>query len=382
MSNPQVILGGCIVSHYRIKNMRVRIVCYEDVNAWILGKFALRMQENLIKLGISVDIAKVPDPNADINHHIIYYTYNGKKNSIDTLMVTHIDNIEKLELLKEKSKNASLCICMSSATMNWLSQMGIDKNKLCYVNPAHDQLVKIKKYIIGITSRVQIDGRKRESFIDSLAKDIDPKYFAFKIMGDSWDSQVSNLRKKGFEVDYIDHFEKVDYYKLINSLDYYLYMGMDEGQMGFIDAAAAGVKTIVTSQGYHLDAEGAISHPFVSYNELREIFLKLQNDRYQLVNSVSNWTWYDYTIKHVELWEYLLKIKPKQSLYKDGLNSLLELSTKEINIDNKFINKEVFGLQKSKLIQKFYMIKYNLKKTGFKYIFIKIIQKLNLYNKK
>lgn len=358
--------------------MKVRIVCHEDVNAWILGKFALRMQENLIKLGIYADIAKVPDPNADINHHIIYYTYNGKKNSIDTLMVTHIDNIEKLELLKKFSLEASLCICMSSSTMNWLSQMGIDRNKLCYVNPAHDQLVKIKKYVIGITSRVQVDGRKRESFVDHLSKDIDPKYFAFKIMGDSWDTQVSNLRKRGFEVDYIDHFIKDDYYKLINSLDYYLYMGMDEGQMGFIDAAAAGVNTIVTPQGYHLDAEGAISHPFISYDELREIFLKLQGDRNQLVNSVSTWTWYDYTLKHVELWNFLLNKKTDKSQYKDGLNSLLEMSAKYVNTDNNYIHKEVRRLQKSKLIQQLYVLKNKFQNNTFKSIVKKIPQKFSL----
>jgi hypothetical protein len=362
--------------------MRVRIVCYEDVNAWILGKFALKLQENLIKLGISADIAKVPEQKADINHHIIYYTYNGKKTSIDTLMVTHIDNIEKLELLKSQIKVASLFICMSSDTMNWLARMGIDKNKLCYINPAHDQQVKIKKYIIGITSRVQADGRKREKFIDNLAEDLDPRYFTFRFMGDSWDSQVSNLRRNGFEVDYIDHFVREEYFKLINSLDYYLYMGLDEGQMGFIDAVAAGIKTIVTPQGYHLDAENAITHPFTSYDELLAIFLELQNSRSRLVNSVALWNWEDYTLKHVELWEYLLGKRNIKSSYKDGLNSLISMDADDIEVDKLFIQNERKKLRRTKNLQQLYIWKNTtlsvirkIKSNGLSWIFSKILHK-------
>lgn len=345
--------------------MKVRLVCYEDVNAWILGKFALKLQDNLIKLGITVDISDEANSNFDINHHIIFHKYNEKINSIDTLMITHVDSHEKLELLQRQLKVASLGICMSSETMNWLAQMGIDKNKLCYINPAHDSEIKIKKMVIGITCRVQDDGRKRESFIDKLANELDPKYFYFRIMGDSWDPQVKNLREKGFEVDYYNCFIKDEYYRLILSLDYYLYTGMDEGQMGFIDAVAAGIKTIVTSQGYHLDAENAITHPFKTYKELREIFLKLQWDRKKMVDSVSSWNWMDYTKKHVELWEYLLGKRNIISPYRDGINSLLANKLGTVESDLNFIKKKNRELRKSSLLIRLYGYKksaINLKK--------------------
>jgi hypothetical protein len=73
--------------------MKVRIVCYEDPDLWILGKFAKNLKINLQKLGHDAEIVNVPDPLADINHHIIFNDYNGKKNLVDTLMITHIDNI-------------------------------------------------------------------------------------------------------------------------------------------------------------------------------------------------------------------------------------------------------------------------------------------------
>lgn len=364
--------------------MRVRIICYDDVNDWILRKFAIKMQEDLTKLNIFADIDIKPDINADINHHIIYNQYKvdqyaaGQYNvdSINTLMITHVDNLEKLNLLKQNLSAASLGICMSKETMYWLAQMGIDKNKLCYINPAHDGLVNVKKYVIGITCRVQSDGRKREWLIDALANEIDPRYFMFKIMGDSWDPQVKNLLEKGFEVEYIDHFVKDLYYPLISSLDFYLYTGLDEGQMGFVDAAAAGVKTIVTPQGYHLDAENGITYSFTSYEELREIFLSIQIERTQLVDSVATWNWEDYTKKHVELWTYLLSNKVSNSQYKDGLNSLFEMLKTDVKVDSDFIKRENLKLNKIGLSQKWFTVKNKIKSDGIFYFFSTVFKRV------
>ncbi len=333
--------------------MKVRLICYEDVHAWILGKFALRMHDCLKRLGIESDIAKIPDNSAEINHHIIYGGYDGKKHAIDTLMITHIDNIDKLNLVKHQLKVASAGICMSSETMEYLTKMGVEKGKLCYVNPAHDGVMPTKKIIIGLACRVQEDGRKREYFLDNLAKVLNANYFKFKIMGDGWDRQVNNLRKSGFEVDYFDHFDYSEYIRFIPSLDYYLYMGVDEGQMGLIDALAAGVKTIVTVQGYHLDAQNGIVHPFTSYEELESIFLLLEDEKEALINSVSTWNWLDYTKKHVEIWHYLLDYKKDKSNFTDGLNSLLNSKKHDVSHDNSFVRAKTSELRKAKYLHFF-----------------------------
>lgn len=326
--------------------MRVRIVCYEDVDGWILGKFAKKMHENLQTMGISSDIAKMPDAGADINHHIIYVDYDGERNSVDTMMITHVDNIDKLNKIKKQLVNAAAGICMSRETMLHLSQMGVGKDKLCYISPAHDEIMPVKKIVVGITCRVQADGRKREYFLSKLAEVLDPQYFKFKIMGDAWDLQVKILRKKGFEVEYTNRFIYDEYIKLIPSIDYYLYMGLDEGQMGFIDALAAGVKTIVTAQGYHLDAADGIVHPFTSYEELEGIFLSLQKKKENLIQSVRTWNWYDYTKKHVEIWKCLLG-ETIESDFSDGLNSLLN-KVDTGNCDSSFAKSKMEELKKNK----------------------------------
>lgn len=305
--------------------MRVRIVSYEDINAWILGKFARRLHEELLKLGVNVDIDDKIDPSADINHHIIYLGYDERQNhsSIDTLMVTHVDNLRKLDIVKRQLQVAKMGICMSKPTADELATAGIPPEKLNYINAAHDGVITPKKFNMGITSKVQPDGCKREGMLLSLCERVSPEDFRFTIMGMGWDDIIDTIRKRGFEVKYYNDFNYDEYVKLIPTLDYYLYFGQDEGSMGFIDALAAGVKTIVTPQGYHLDAPGGITHPFNEIHELVEIFNSLAAERRTLINSVATWTWKDYAIKHVEVWEHLLHPdKPVVSKYTDGVNSI------------------------------------------------------------
>jgi hypothetical protein len=342
--------------------MIVRIVCYElGKDNWILSKFAFKLHENLQILGIQSEVAATPSEDVDINHHIIYYDFDGIKRGIETLMITHIDNEDKLLRLKKQMDVADAGICMSKETVQYLSQMGCNKNGLCYVNPAHDNVMPVKKHVIGISCRVQEDGRKREYFLDRLAGKLNPNFFSFKIMGAFWQPQVENLRKHGFEVEYFDDFNYEEYVKLIPGLDYYLYMGMDEGQMGFVDALAAGVKTIVTHQGYHLDAVNGITHPFTTYEELEKILFLLQQEKQQLVESVSTWNWLDYTKKHVEIWNYFLNQDNGKSSFSDGLNSLLQSRNEDLVANEEFVKRKRNELKKAQYSHLFFKNKRQFK---------------------
>lgn len=302
--------------------MRIRLVSYDEDNNWILAKFAHRMHDSLVRLGRDAQIVREPDPTADINHHICYAGFDGTPRGHDTLMITHIDDSAKLALINKQMETASVGVCMSHETVRYLAAMGVPRSKLCFVNPAHDGVMPLRKIVVGIACRVQEDGRKREDLLVRVARQLDPQYFTFRIMGDSWEPQVSALRSLGFSVDYFDHFEYNEYLRFIPGLDYYLYMGMDEGQMGFIDALAAGVDTIVTAQGYHLDAPGGIVHPFKTDEELERIFRELQDKKRALTSAVATWTWDDYARKHIEIWEHLVDGHAKTSRFLDGVNTL------------------------------------------------------------
>ena len=320
----------------KINYMRVRIVCYEDTNAWILGKFALRMQDNLIQLGISADIAKIADPTADINHHIIYEQFNGVPSNNDTLMITHIDSIQKLNHLKANINKIAYGICMSNDTMQRLFSLGLRKDRLCYINPAQDGDFTPKKIQIGYTSRWYADGRKREYLLKDLVNHLDNRFFSFKIIGQGWTRLIDLMKEKGFQVEYIPDFDLKIYKRIMSEIDYFLYTGLDEGQMGFVDALAAGVKTIVTPQGYHMDVKKGITYPFNDSKDLLEVFDTIYNEKVKLIKSVETWTWENYTLKHLELWNHILGNNVRlidQFKYNDGINSIYST-----NITNEVVN--------------------------------------------
>jgi hypothetical protein len=289
--------------------MNVRIVSYEEVGAWILGKFALKLCENLKLQGVQADIGKTPDQSADINHHIIYLGYDGKKTTTETLMVTHVDTEWKLNMVRQQLHSAEMGICMSSDTVRKLTRSGISRDRLCYVSPAHDGVIKPRKVTLGITSKVQPSGCKRENMLKEIADHISPADFDFIIMGTGWDEIISELRGKCIEVTYYDHFDYDLYCKLMPRLDYYVYFGQDEGSMGFLDAVAAGVPTIVTPQGFHLDVRGGITYAFNAVEDLAGILAEIAEKKKRLTNAVSSWTWSEYARKHLLIWDYLLRKK-------------------------------------------------------------------------
>jgi hypothetical protein len=144
-------------------------------------------------------------------------------------------------------------------------------------------------------------------------------------LGDGWDGVVAELRGRGFQINHLPGFDLAAYRALMPTLDYYLYLGTDEGSMGFIDALAAGVPTIVTPQGFHLDAPDGLVHPFTSAEELCSVFEGIAAGRKRLTDAVAGWGWRDYAVKHRDLWEYLLSgTRAEQTGYRDGLASLGE----------------------------------------------------------
>ena len=314
------------------EKLRIRLIYRED--GWIFGKFAGKLKEELEKLGQDVSIDKEPDEFADVNHYI-YYGYLTKfvsqKNYVSTTMVTHVDMALKAELIKFQADHGTLGICMAEETMNKLTSWGIKRDKLCYVNPAQDGVIKPRKIVLGITNRCygNQDLRKRDSLIFEACKELNPELFLIKIMGSGWAEIVCQLRKLGFEVMYYDEFDRETYLDLMPSLDYWIYYGFDEGAMGYLDAMAAGVKTIVTPQGYHLDTKIKPTYLCSTIGDFTNTLLSIQREKEEIIASVSDWTWENYAKKHLEIWQYLTNSRPLQEIYRhqseysDGIFSVL-----------------------------------------------------------
>lgn len=281
------------------KKLKIHIVNWEQAfNNGILSKFAHKLHDELEKVkGVEVSIGNVPEPTADINHHVNYlpYKHSGK---INTLMVTHIWEGYKLNALKEHMKSADMGICMSKDTENYLIKEGFDKNKLATVLPAHDGIPR-RHQIVSILTNVYPDNCKREEMFTALAETLDNNKWAFRIMGTGWTDILVPLVAKGLQVDYFAEFDYDNHKRILESSDYSLYFGVDEGSMGLLDAKNAGLKLIAPPIGFNLDI--GIDYPFHTQSELNNIFKELS------INPVESWTWKKYANEHLKIWRKLTK---------------------------------------------------------------------------
>lgn len=283
--------------------MKIEIVNYESTfNNGILTKFATRLNDELVKLGQDSSVVAQPTGTADITHHVNYlpYKHNPNSNTVNSLMITHIWEGYKLDSLKQSMKTADVGICFSSIVPKELSALGLPKDKLTYVLPAHDERPR-RHQIVAILTNVYPDGCKREQMFIDLVKTLDYNKWAFRIMGSGWENILAPLVADGLQVDYFHDFDKDIHDKIIDSSDYALYFGMDEGSMGLLDACNAGLKTIGTPQGFHLDM--GLDYSFTTQKELNAIFAKLSENR------VATWTWENHAKAHLNIWNKLINEK-------------------------------------------------------------------------
>ncbi len=308
------------------KGMKVNIIYNEA--GWIIHKFALSVCDELTKMGIEATVSEKYDASADINHYF-FPNHAPVANPQVTFMVTHVDSAEKLSLIQNQTDKGAIGVCMSRETRDRLISSGVRPDRLCYINPAQDGMLKPRKVKLGFTNRVYNDSRKREEMILDVCKKIDSDIFEFDIMGTGWESIVSELKTMGFDINYFPEFDKAKYNELIKNLDYYCYFGFDEGSMGFLDALAAGIDTIVTPQGYHLDEGIDITYPVRTIDDITNVLLEIQKKKYKAIEFAQKSTWANYTKKHLEIWKYMLnhndagEILKTRGWYVDGIYSLL-----------------------------------------------------------
>lgn len=307
--------------------MRIRVVLASQNAGWVIGKMADRLCSSLQAAGCHADVAGEADPTADVNHWMSFAFADGCKQTLNTMFVTHADDPFKIGLIRERvSGPIQMALCMSPHAVQELVEFGVPADKLWHVLPALDAPIAPRRIRIGITTRVYDDGRKREAFLVRLAKEMQLTAFQFDIFGAGWESVIEVLRTAGAVVNYDPGSEdwQGDYRRIretIPHFDYYLYLGMDEGSLGTLDAVSAGVKTIVTAQGFHLSLPGGITHPFVDYVELRQIFAQLDASATAARDALNMWTWDAYAREHLGIWDAMLRHRGSH-MPADELNKL------------------------------------------------------------
>jgi hypothetical protein len=279
---------------------------------WILEKMAVCLAESLAKWNVVAHISYLPSPQVDINHWMLYYDFEGGLYGKNTLAITHVDRLVKFHILKKRMKRMDLGICLSRMTLEELVLRGIPHQKLCFISPAHDGNVPSRRIVIGITSQIRPDGAKREDILIKVAHTIYLDAFHFEIVGPRWEKVIPYLEASGATVNYwpgLYQQNNSDHLRIVRerllTFDYYLYMGWDEGSMGTLDALSAGIPTIITPQGFHLDINDGITFPFKESADLCAILQNIADERQRRIDSVSGWTWDKYAQQHSQVWRAL-----------------------------------------------------------------------------
>jgi hypothetical protein len=274
--------------------MKVHICNYEiGLKSGILTKYADMLVNGLIREGYDVTVSNEPDKKADVNHHINYESFRDC-GGVNTAMVTHIDTTAKLEKMKEVSKKAH-GVCMSGETKDYLEKNGC-KN-LSVILPAAN--VTRRPRIVAIMTQLYEDGRKREGMFTEMLKTVSPEDFAWNIVGEGWEHVIEQSSKDGHRILYVPHYSAEVGAGVLNSADYLLYFGKDEGAISVLDAVYAGVRVIAPEVGFH--KELGIDYPFDTQEELNGIFSRLSKNR------AASWTWEIYVKEHIELWKNIVK---------------------------------------------------------------------------
>jgi len=292
--------------------MKVTLILHDFCRGWIIEKMAEKLCEALCALGISAEIRSQASGESQINHFMIFHYVDPMLGTINTVSVTHVDDALKIDMIKRQiAQGVRAMICMSRMTVDQVAGHGVDRARLTYAVPAHDGDIVPRRIVIGVTSNCYSDGRKREWMLQKLARDIRLDAFLFQFFGSGWGETAAILQQAGAAVelaepsgDYIGDYGAIR--AAVPNFDYYLYPGLDEGSLGTLDALAAGVKTIVTLQGFHLDLPHGVTHGFWDYPELRTIFEAIAADRQARLDTAGKLTWEGYARRHLEIWSSLI----------------------------------------------------------------------------
>jgi hypothetical protein len=286
------------------------------------------------EMGVDSVISDSPSAEVDVNHYMDFLAVNpiihSTKNSV---FITHADDAGMVFQTLQMLRYVDAGICMSRMTVKFFLDQGADESKLCYVLPAHDGLIKPRRIKIGLTTHLYPDGRKREELLLRLGKEVGFEDFQFEIYGLRWEETAKIMREFGAVVNLHTgegNYEKA-YQKMLKAIpefDYYLYMGLDEGSMGTLDALAAAVPLIVAKEGFHMDLGVNPDYGFVTYSELKTAFQQILSIRRKRIESVANLTWHEYARQHVLVWDSLLA-NPQESF----IRKLGQQSVKTENID-------------------------------------------------
>ena len=292
------------------KPLRILLVDHEKALgiSGIVSRIAVELCTALRDFeGIEVELSEFPIKGFDVVHHFIYSMATTTDAAVTTAMITHVDSRQKVKKVSRLIESGVVGICMSTHTKTFLeSQLESSASgKLFVVSPV-PMIEDVKRKIrLAYVSNSYLDGRKRERLLVDAIKNLETQWVHIDLMGAGLQVVADELEKVGVQVDLTVGFENSQYQRILETADYFLYLGLDEGAISILDACAAGVEVITTDQGFHRTLVGNRTH-FIDSEEELYLFLKQKiHERKSQSKSARQDEWPGHAERHLRIWERL-----------------------------------------------------------------------------
>lgn len=252
---------------------------------WIIGKILDDIQNHLHAKGVACRSGSPSEYDGeDICYHLGYaYAKPRNRAKVNSVFITHIDDVLKEKLLLSIKDDFDSFVCMSSDDRNYLIELGLDPKKVFGPTlPVRNDY--IKPLSLGIFSSCYDDGRKNEAWLLKFAKsNIDASLLNYVFIGSSWAKFLKEFSDLGCSFEWHNANRNLPYeyqfqQEKLSRLDYYFYLGFDGGAMGSYDGYAYGNKLILISESYHLDMP-RVDYPITSYRDFEKIFSSIAKDQ-------------------------------------------------------------------------------------------------------
>jgi hypothetical protein len=258
--------------------------------------------------GIEVHLSEFPIEGFDVVHHFIYTMATKTDAAVTTTMITHVDSPQKIRKVSRLIESGVVGICMSMHTKTFVeSQLEPSANGRLFMVPPVPMIEAVKRRIrLAYVSNSYPDGRKRESLLIDAMKNLKSDWIHIDLMGSGLEGLADELEKCGIHVDLKIGFDNGQYQSILETADYFVYLGLDEGAISILDACASGVEVITTDQGFHRSLAGHRTHFVDSAEQLHLFLIQLIDERNLQSKSARLDEWPGYAERHLRIWEQLV----------------------------------------------------------------------------
>ena len=231
---------------------------------WIIEMLVRDIASQMRRLGIKVRIGPQESyDNETVAFHTRGYYFQPVVNAVlNSVLMTHMDDVYKEQEMLSIARKADSIVCMSEHNAEIMWSMGASPEKVIGNSLPH-RGGTVRRPRVGIFSARYSDGRKNESWLINYFKKTPVDHrnkIIICLIGYDWESFGADLAKLGisFEIYRYDRGLPGEYERqkdIVAGLDKLLYIGFDGGSMSIYDGMHANVDMIFSDQCYHRELD-------------------------------------------------------------------------------------------------------------------------------